>query len=308
MGKDTLLSGLIVRSQSGFFYVDTPQGRLVCRLRGKLKKGPVTGDIASVGDRVEVSLQPDGSGAIEKVAPRTRALARSVPGLKGSYQQVLLANPDQLLVVFACAQPEPHLRMLDRFLVLAEKQRIPALIVANKLDLLAPGAASAIFGHYPALGYPVIYTSALTGEGIEALRECLAGRVSILAGPSGVGKSSLLNAVQPGLDQQAGEVNPVTAKGRHTTVVRELFPLDSGGYLADSPGIRALALWDTQPEELDGYFPELRDLVKQCQFNDCTHRNEPGCAVLKGVEGGRVHPERYTSYIRMRFGEEVDSG
>jgi ribosome biogenesis GTPase / thiamine phosphate phosphatase len=302
MVTEVLLTGLIIRSQSGFFTVDTAQGRLICRLRGKLKQGPVRGDIASVGDRVWVSLQADGSGAIEKVEPRLRTLARTAPGPKGEYQQVLLANPDQLMVVFACAHPDPHLRMVDRFLVLAEKQRIPATIVANKADLVTRQHAEEIFGHYPALGYPVIYTSAHTGDGIEQLRGTLTGQISIFAGPSGVGKSSLLNALLPGLSLQAGEVNAITAKGSHTTVVRELFPLVGGGYLADSPGIRSLALWDTQPEELDGYFPELRDLVDQCQFNDCTHRTEPGCAVLQAVERGAVNTERYYSYIRMRFG------
>jgi ribosome biogenesis GTPase len=301
---ELILSGLIVRSQSGFFTVETPQGRVVCRLRGKLKRGPIHGDIAAVGDRVSVSLQTDGSGAIETVQPRQHALVRMAPMPKGEYQQVLLANPDQLLVVFACAQPDPHLRMLDRFLVVAEKQQVPAVIVANKLDRVGPAQAEALFGHYPALGYPVFYTSVKTGAGMDALRCQLAGKISAFAGPSGVGKSSLINAIQPGLSLQAGEVSASTFKGKHTTVVRELFPLAGGGYLADSPGIRSLALWDTQPEELDGYFPELRDLVTQCQFNDCTHRGEPGCAVLKAVDSGVVHPERYRSYIRLRYGED----
>jgi ribosome biogenesis GTPase len=195
--------------------------------------------------------------------------------------------------------------MLDRFLVIAEKQHLEAIIVANKLDL-AGGMEEAekIFGIYPSLGYPVIYTTALTGSGVEELRSVLTGRVSALAGPSGVGKSSLLNALQPGLGLAVREISSALEKGRHTTVVRELFPLKEGGYVADLPGLRRVALWDTQPEELDGYFPEIRDLVPQCQYNDCTHQNDPGCAVIKAVEEGRVSAARYESYLRLRRGED----
>jgi ribosome biogenesis GTPase len=166
--------------------------------------------------------------------------------------------------------------------------------------------AGDLFGHYEPLGYPIIYTSALTGRGVDELRTCLAGKLSVLAGPSGVGKSSLMNAVEPGLGLAVSEVSEGTSKGRHTTVVRELFPLEVGGYVADTPGLRALALWDIEPEEIDGYFPELRSLVDECQFSDCTHVHEPGCAVRKAVEAGRIHPARYQSYLRMRFGEETD--
>jgi ribosome biogenesis GTPase len=194
--------------------------------------------------------------------------------------------------------------MLDRFLVIAEKQRLPAVIVANKIDLTGRKQGEALFGHYPALGYPVIYASARKRVGIAALRKQLTGRISCLAGPSGVGKSSLLNAVQSGLGQVVREVSSGMSKGRHTTVVRELFALDAGGYVADTPGLRSLALWDTTPEELDGYFPELAPLVAHCQFNDCTHVQEPGCAVRAAVDRGRVHPARYESYLRLRRGEE----
>jgi ribosome biogenesis GTPase len=302
MPNDTL-PGLIIRAQSGFFTVQTGDCLVTCQLRGRLKKGRREGDLAAVGDRVQITQQPDGTGMIELVEERSRALVRLDPRPQGIYQQIILANPDQVLFVFACAHPEPRLRMLDRYLVIAEKQGIPALIVANKIDLVGADAAREQFGHYPSIGYPVIYTSVKEGSGIEELRRHLAGRLSGLAGPSGVGKSSLLNVIQPGLGQSVREVSDAVNKGKHTTVVRELIPLEEGGYVADTPGMRSLALWDTEPEELDGYFPELVPLVERCQFNDCTHRNEPGCAVRAAVEAGTVHAARYDSYLRLRGGE-----
>jgi len=296
--------GLIVRSQSGFFTVQTAGGALTCVLRGRLKQGPRLGDIAAVGDRVQVSRQPDGTGTIESVEPRGRSLVRLDPRPQGIYQQVLLANPDQAVFVFACARPSPHLRMLDRFLVIAEKQGIPAVIVANKVDLVGQAEAERMFGFYPAIGYSLIYTCARSGQGVDELRARLTGKVSALAGPSGVGKSSLLNAVQPGLGLAVREVSEAVRKGRHTTTVRELFLLVGGGYVADTPGLRSLALWDTEPEELDGYFPEIAPLVNACQFSNCAHKSEPGCAVRAAVEAGKVRPERYESYLRLRAGEE----
>ncbi len=297
-------SGLIVRSQSGFFNVQTENGTFTCHLRGRLKQGKAVGDIAAVGDRVRVTCVPDGTGSIEAVEPRHSSLVRLDPRPQGVYQQVILANPDQAVFVFACAHPNPRLRMLDRFLVIAEKQRLPAVIVANKIDLVGLEQAEKIFGFYPPIGYPLIYTCAKSGQGVDELRERLRGKVSALAGPSGVGKSSLLNAVQPGLGLAVREVSAAVNKGRHTTSVRQLFPLEGGGYVADTPGLRSLALWDTEPEELDGYFPELAPLVTACQFNDCSHKSEPGCAVRAAVKAGRVHPQRYESYLRLRAGEE----
>jgi ribosome biogenesis GTPase / thiamine phosphate phosphatase len=298
------IPGIIIRSQSGFFTVQTAGGILTCHLRGRLKQGKHVGDLAAVGDRVKVTSQPDGTGSIEAVVPRGSSLVRLDPRPQGVYQQVLLANPDQLVFVFACAQPTPHLRMLDRFLVIAEKQRLPALIVANKIDLVSRPKAEELFGFYPGIGYPVLYTCARTGEGVDELRRYLTGKESALAGPSGVGKSSLLNALQPGLGLAVREISEAFQKGRHTTTVRQLFPLEGGGYVADMPGMRSLALWDTDPEELDGYFPELAPLVQHCQFNDCNHKTEPGCAVRAAVEAGSVHPARYESYLKLRAGEE----
>ena len=294
--------GLIIKAQSGFFTVETGQGFTVCQLRGKLKQGKATGDIAAVGDNVWITVLTDGSGVIEDVEERKQAIVRLDPRPQGEYQQVLLANADQAVFVFACAHPNPKLRMLDRFLVIAEKQHVPAIIVANKIDLVDdPGK---IFGLYEPLGYRVLYASTKTGEGIEELHRTLKNKISALAGPSGVGKSSLLNAIQPGLGLAVNEISTVMDKGRHTTVTRQMFPLVSGGYVADTPGWKSLALWDTEPEEMEAYFPELRDLVQHCQFSDCTHTHEPKCAVLAAVKEGRVHPDRFDSFLRLRAGQE----
>jgi ribosome biogenesis GTPase len=294
--------GLIVKAQSGFFTVETGPGFVVCQLRGKLKKGRAMGDIAAIGDRVLITVLPDGSGVIEEVEERERAIVRLDPRPQGDYQQVLLANPDQAIFIFACAHPSPRLKMLDRFLVIAEKQKIPAVIVANKIDLVP--APESIFGLYEDIGYRVLYTSTKLPAGIEELQAVLTGKVSAFAGPSGVGKSSLLNVMQPGLGLAVNEISRAVNKGKHTTVTRQLFPLEGGGYVADTPGWKSLALWDTEPEEIDAYFPELRELVRHCQFSDCTHIHEPGCAVRRALEAGKIHPERYESYLRLRAGAD----
>lgn len=298
------MRGLVIRSQSGFYIVETETGDYSCQMRGRLKKGKRLGDIIAVGDWVQISVQAGDTGMIEEIEPRQRLLSRMSPTPRGEYQQIIIANPDQAVFVFACTKPDPHLGMLDRLLVVVEKQGIPALVVANKVDLVDIQQAHALFSHYVSLGYPVIYTSTKSSMGISALNEVLRGRISVLAGPSGAGKSSLLNCVQAGLGQVVRAVSQSTEKGRHTTVVRQLFHLDEGGYVADTPGLKAMALWDIQPEELDGYFPELRPLVAECQFNDCTHVHEPGCAVLAALARGEIHPDRYASYVRMYQGQE----
>jgi len=295
-------TGLIIRAQSGFFFVliDGQTRPVTCQLRGRLKQGRRQGDIAAVGDRVHVTLLADGSGSIEEILPRKSEIMRLDPRPQGEYRQILLANPDQAVFVFACAHPEPKLRMLDRFLVIAEKQKVPAVIVANKVELVGMEKACEKFGFYPELGYKVIYTSANEKTGIDELHETLKGKLSALAGPSGAGKSSLLNAIQPGLGIAVGEVSTAPNKGKHTTNFRQLHPLLDGGWVADAPGWKSLALWDTEPEEMDAYFPELAPLVEKCQFSDCSHTHEPGCAVLEAVKCGKVRQERYESYLRLK--------
>lgn len=302
MSNEIQKQGLIIKAQSGFFSVDTGEGLVICQLRGKLKQGRAVGDIAALGDHVLITVLADGSGVVEKVEERKQAIVRLDPRPQGEYQQVLLANADQAVFVFACANPNPKLRMLDRFLVVAEKQRIPVLIVANKIDLVEDPHET--FGLYESIGYRVIYTSTKTGAGLDELKAQIQNKINALAGPSGVGKSSLLNAIQDGLGLAVNEISTAVNKGRHTTVTRQLFALNNGGYVADTPGWKSLALWDTEAEEMDAYFPELRDLVPHCQFSDCTHKHEPGCAVLAALKAGTIHPERYDSYLRLRAGQE----
>ena len=302
------LTGLITRAHSGFFTVlsDSTSLSVTCQLRGRLKQGPRLGDIAAIGDRVVFKLGSDGSGSIEEILPRKSEIVRLDPRPQGEYRQVLLANPDQAVFVFACAFPDPKLRMLDRFLVIAEKQKVPAVIVVNKIEMVGLEVAKEKFGFYPALGYPVIYTSVKADIGVNTLKTALRGKLSALAGPSGVGKSSLMNAIQPGLGLAVGEVSLAGGKGKHTTNFRELHELIGGGWVADAPGWKSLALWDTEPQELEAYFPELAPLVEKCQFNDCSHTHEPGCAVLEAVKSGQVRQERYDSFLRLKAGQETE--
>lgn len=296
--------GRVIRSQSGFFTVATPEGEVTAHLRGRIKQGAKTGDLIAVGDWVEVSTPPGEQAMIEAVEERTRKFSRLAPTARGEYEQILVANLDQAVFVFACADPEPKTRMLDRFLIIAERQDIPSLIVANKTDLVGEDEAQALFGHYPTLGYRLIFASANSGQGVAELGAALRDKVSIFAGPSGVGKSSLLNAIQPGLGLAVSAVSAATGKGRHTTTVRELFALEDGGYVADTPGLKALALWDIEPEELDAYFPEISQRVPDCKWSNCTHIKETGCAVMAAVEAGEIAAARYDSYVRMRAGED----
>jgi len=294
--------GLVVRSQSGFYAVEIGDRVVLAHLRGRLKQGKAKGDLVAVGDQVEISETGGDEPMIESVEPRLRALVRQDPRPQGLYEQVLVANLDQAMFIFACADPAPKLRMLDRFLVVAEAQKIPALVVVTKIDLLGREKAEEIFGLYASIGYPVLYTSAKTNESVPDFKKILQDKLTVLAGPSGVGKSTLLNAVQPGLELRVNEVREQSRKGKHTTVERLLFRLDFGGYVADTPGLKALALWDIQPEELDGYFPEMRDLIRQCKYRDCAHLDEPGCAIRNAVEEGSIHSNRYHSYRQLREG------
>jgi ribosome biogenesis GTPase len=295
-----LLAGTILRARSGFYTVETDQGLIECQLRGRIKRERRSTDLAVIGDRASVSLLTDTTGVVEAIAPRDSRFSRRQPGPRGTWKEdVMVANLDQVLIVFACADPMPNPRLVDRFLAVAETNEIEAAIVVNKADLCGQEQARAEFRRYEELGYAVHYVSALAATGLEALRERLRGRISVVTGPSGVGKSTLLNALQPGLRLDTGAVSEALHKGRHTTTVAELLPLADGGYVADTPGLRELALWETSPSELAQAFVEFRPYLGSCGFNDCRHLDEPRCAVRAALNEGAIAPERYDSYRRM---------
>lgn len=310
------MRALVTKAHSGFFTLHTEAGQtVISQAAGRLKKGKFEEDAVAVGDWVEAEeIRSEGfaQARITKVEPRRSSLSRMDPVVsqkeKLEIRQVIVANVDVVVFVFACAHPEFHSRMLDRYLVGAEAQKLPALIVASKVDLVGMPAAREMFADYTRLGYPVVFTG--HGEagahlaGIEELRHALRGKLSVLTGKSGVGKSSLLNALKPGLALDVGKVSAMWKKGKHTTVVPELVRMDEDSWIADTPGLRSYAVWDVHAEELDGYFREFAPLVRHCGFSDCTHTHESNCAVIAALGRNEISAARYESYCRLR--EELD--
>ncbi len=316
------LQGLVIGRAPGYFIVRTDDGATrLCVLRGKMRRGrggsgrrqfvPARGTTTptaereaetpttvAVGDRVTLTPDSATGGAIEAVLPRRNKLARAA--IESTEEQILLANLDLAVLVFAVRDPAPHIGLLDRYLVLTEDAGIDALICFNKMDLGVPADVAEALALYGDLGYDVITTSTVSGQGVAALRDRLAGRVALLTGPSGVGKSSLLNAIEPGAAQRVGEVSASTGKGRHTTTGVRLFVLGDNGWIADSAGIRELAPWRIDSERLAAAFVEFRPLAPLCEFEDCSHDpSAQGCAILAAAEAGRIAPSRYDSYLRL---------
>ena len=309
------LPGVVVRAYGKFFTVQLADGReLLSTIKGGLKRRRRATDLVAVGDRVAVTDVGEGEGRIESVEPRRSALSR-LARHTDDVEQIILANPDQALFLFAVRNPEPHPRLLDRFLIMAESRNLPALIGVNKMDLDEPGAdgqpslAHRIFDRYERI-YPVYYLSAKTGQGVDDLRGALQGKITAVAGPSGVGKSSLLNLLDPSRERIVGSISAATGKGRHTTTATVLHrvPGHAATYVADTPGIRALSLQGVEADELDQLFPEMRPFLGACRYADCSHMTEPGCAVRTAVEDGHISRERYESYAALRRGEVPEAG
>ena len=274
----------IIKALSGFYYVQTEDGVVECRARGRFRRQDQS---PLVGDFVRITRQGD-KGVLEELLPRKNAFIRPA-----------VANIDQLVVLASCAIPVTEPFLIDRVLAIARLQSVPALVVVNKDDL-AP--AQPLAEIYRGAGVPVLVTSAETGEGIEALREALTGKLSCLTGNSGVGKSSLLNSVCPGLQLPVGEISQKLGRGRHTTRHIELYALDADTFVADTPGFSSFdpeRMELVHKEQLQYAFPEFAPYLGHCQFPDCAHRREPGCAVRRALEAGQIPPTRYESYERL---------
>jgi len=290
----TLTRGTVLERTGGTYRVRTDAGEVEAVLRGKLKRPD--DDKIVAGDVVDVDVQGGGPATIAGREPRRSVLTRREVGARRA--QPIAANADQVIAVLASKDPEPNVRMLDRLLVIAEANSLPPVVVVNKADL-DPDAVTAVARRYAPAGYQVLATSAKAGLGLVALAELLHNRVSILTGQSGVGKSTLLNALQPGLNLRTGEISAHWGTGRHTTVAAVLMPLAAGGYVVDTPGLREAGTWGIEPESLDRCFPEFKSYLDKCRFDNCRHLAEPGCAVRAAAVAGAFDPDRLESYVRI---------
>lgn len=293
-----MITGVVLARAGATFRVHTPAGEVSAVLRGRLKLAD--DDRVVAGDVVELELHGDGPATIERVHPRRGVLARrrATGGGGARRAQPIAANVDQVVVVAAARDPEPNPRMLDRFLVIAEANGLPAALVVNKVELdRAP--AEQLQRRYARAGYQVLATSVKAPEGLPALRDLLRGRESVFTGASGVGKSSLLNALEPGLKLRIGAISEKWRTGTHTTRAAELVPLAVGGYVVDTPGMREVSAWGIAPDELGACFPEFRPYLDACRFDNCRHLAEPGCGVRHAAAAGEVEPDRLVSYERI---------
>ncbi len=295
--------GIVLSGTGGLWNVRTSSGEThEASLRGRLKQEGATLKLAA-GDEVSFARgEASDAWTITEIHPRRSVLARRAPG-KAHGERIVAANVDQVLVTFAAANPEPHLRMLDRFLVIAEGNDISARVVLNKVDLVGGSAGvDALAIDYERAGYAVHRTSVKQDVGLVELRAVLAGRTTALTGPSGVGKSSLVNALFPGLDLRTAEISASVNKGRHTTVGALLVPIPdaAGGFVVDTPGLREVGMWGLPSANLDRCFPEFRPFLGQCKFDDCSHDHEPTCALRSAVEARKVSAARYESYLKLR--------
>ena len=269
-----------------------------CTIRGILRTiARDSRNVVVTGDRVLFRREGDDyQGVIERVEPRRGVLSRNSQGR----EHIIVANIDQVLIVASAAEPELKTNLIDRYLIMAERHEIDAVVCINKTDLVEPAWLQRIASVYGAIGYPVVLTSVETGQGIEQLRALLKNRQTAISGQSGVGKSSLLNCVDAGLQLETSGVSDASNKGRHTTRRAKLLPLQDGGWVADTPGIRQFGLWDILLEEVDGYYIEFRPFIRYCRFPDCSHTHEKGCGVKEAMEAGMISPRRYDSYLRLR--------
>ncbi len=307
------MRGRVLRSQNSFYFVEVESEVITCRMRGKLKRGQHASDLIVVGDWVWLERGRDQGeqNVVVEVETRHNSFSRLHPGEKRRVEDVLAANVDEVLIVVACSTPAPNPFRIDRFLVIAEYNRIAASVILTKCDqaLDESDENTLVFrqalSEYQRIGYKVHHTSAHQGQGVNELRACIVGRTNVVLGSSGVGKSSLLNALYPDLVLRIGEVSRAVEKGKHTTRVAELFVVDAKGTgVIDTPGVREMGTFDVTQMGLADCFPELRSVHEDCKFRDCKHVGEQGCRVPERIESGAISARRYESYQRMLRGAE----
>lgn len=301
--EEKYADGIVIRSTGSWYDVMVGDDLVPSKIRGRfrLSEDDVTNPV-SVGDRVRLLLNADDTGMIIEIYERKNKLSRRAAGRRVGREHIIVTNIDRVWTIQSVRLPTPNPGFIDRVLAVAEAHEIDAGIVLNKIDLLEEDEQEELEelrNLYAGLGYPVLLTSAETGEGLDAFRSELADRTSVLTGPSGVGKSSILNGMEPELELRTAEVSAKTRKGRHTTTSVSLFPLSNGGYIVDTPGIREFGLLDIEPWELSHYFVEFRPFIDRCRFPTCTHDHEPECGVKQAVEAGEISEQRYRSYLNI---------
>jgi len=304
------MEGLVTKSTGSWYQVLTDDGQKYdCRIKGIFRtKGITTTNPIAVGDRVDFELEPEQeTGVITKLHPRKNYIIRKSVNLS-KQAQIIAANLDQAVLIVTLASPRTSLGFIDRFLVTAEAYDVPAALVFNKLDLFSDEGLEVLADYqaiYENIGYPCYEVSSLKGTNIDQVSAIIKDKVTLFSGHSGVGKSSLINALVPELQLRTTQISEWHDKGVHTTTFAEMFELPQGGYIIDTPGIRELGVIDIEKNELSHFFPEMRALLNQCRFNSCRHINEPGCAVIKAVEEGEIELSRYESYLSIYNGNDT---
>jgi ribosome biogenesis GTPase / thiamine phosphate phosphatase len=313
MGKENeTMLGTVIRSTGSWYTVRLEDGTLVeCRLRGRIRThGLKATNPVTVGDCVTVDhASGEGSAAITAISERRNYIIRRSVNLS-RVSHIIAANIDTAFVIASITSPRTSTGFIDRYLVTAQAYEIPAAIIFNKCDIYEPehtAMMDELVQVYTRIGYPCLITSAFRGDGIEELRSMMQGKTSLFAGHSGVGKSALINRLEPGLNLKTGNISDIHLKGKHTTTFAQMHPLSFGGYIVDTPGIKEFGLIDFDKGELAMYFPEMLNLVTECQFYNCTHDHEPGCAVVAAVKRGEVSGERYRNYLNMLSGRDMQS-
>jgi len=306
------MQGLVIKSTGSWYQVATDTGSIVdCRIKGKFRTKDIqTTNPIAVGDRVDIEMEPEqNTGIIAKLIPRKNYIIRKSVNLS-KQAQIIAANLDQAFLVVTLASPRTSLGFIDRFLVTAEAYDIPAKLIFNKLDLFSEEGMEILaeYQHiYTSIGYPCYEVSALEGTNLHIIEGLLKDKVSLFSGHSGVGKSTLINTLIPGMSLKTGEISDWSDQGKHTTTFAEMHPIPGGGYLIDSPGIRELGVIDIDKGELGHFFPEMRDRMNECRFNNCRHINEPGCSVLEAVENNEIELSRYESYLSIFHNHDTRS-